>query len=90
MDYFVTGGAGFIGSHVVDRFAQRNYVTVYDNLSSGREEFIQHHLGRKNFSFVKADLLDVSRLFKEMKGHESVWHMAANPDIRKGTESTMV
>ena len=90
MQIFVTGGAGFIGSCVVDRFAQRNHVTVYDNLSSGREEFVQHHVGKKNFNFVKADLLDVERLLKEMKGHESVWHMAANPDIRKGTESTMV
>jgi UDP-glucose 4-epimerase len=90
MDYFVTGGAGFIGSWAVDKLAPRNRVTVYDNLSTGRKEFIQHHAGRKGFKFVKADLLDVSRLVKEMKGHDSVWHMAANPDIRKGTQSTMV
>lgn len=90
MDYFVTGGAGFIGSWVVDRLAPRNRVTVYDNLSTGREEFIGHHIGKKGFRFVKADLLDIEKLVKEMKGHDSVWHMAANPDIRKGTESTMV
>ena len=90
MDYFVTGGAGFIGSWVVDRLAPRNRVTVYDNLSTGRQEFVRHHVGRKGFKFVKADLLDIGRLVKEMKGHDSVWHMAANPDIRKGTESTMV
>jgi len=90
MQYFVTGGAGFIGSFVVDRFAARNGVTVYDNLSTGREEFIAQHLGKPFFRFVKADLLDVARLYKEMRGHNSVWHIAANPDIRKGTESTMV
>ena len=90
MGYFVTGGAGFIGSFVVDRLALKNGVTVYDNLSSGKKDFILHHIGDKGFRFVKADLLDVGRLVKEMKGHESVWHMAANPDIRKGTESTMV
>jgi UDP-glucose 4-epimerase len=90
MDYFVTGGAGFIGSWVVDRLAPRNRVTVYDNLSTGKEEFVQHHIGKKGFRLVKADLLDIERLVKEMKGHDSVWHMAANPDIRKGTESTMV
>lgn len=90
MDYFVTGGAGFIGSWVVDRLAPRNRVTVYDNLSTGKEEFVQHHIGKKGFKLVKADLLDIERLVKEMKGHDSVWHMAANPDIRKGTESTMV
>jgi UDP-glucose 4-epimerase len=90
MDYFVTGGAGFIGSWVVDRLAPNNSVTVYDNLSTGRKEFVQHHIGDKGFRFVKADLLDVETLVKEMRGHASVWHMAANPDIRKGTESTMV
>jgi len=90
MDYFVTGGAGFIGSWVVDRLAPRNSVTVYDNLSTGKEEFVQHHIGKKGFKLVKADLLDIERLVKEMRGHDSVWHMAANPDIRKGTESTMV
>lgn len=89
MDYFVTGGAGFIGSWVVDRLAPNNSVTVYDNLSTGRKEFVQHHIGDKGFRFVKADLLDVETLVKEMRGHTSVWHMAANPDIRKGTESTM-
>jgi len=90
MRYFVTGGAGFIGSFVVDRLAKRNAVTVYDNLSTGREEFISSHFGEPYFKFVKADLLDFGRLFREMKDHESVWHIAANPDIRKGTESTRV
>jgi UDP-glucose 4-epimerase len=89
MECFVTGGAGFIGSWVVDRLVRKNYVTAYDNLSTGREEFVAHHLGKHHFRFVKADLLDVGKLFKEMKGHEYVWHMAANPDIRKGTDSTM-
>ena len=90
MEYFVTGGAGFIGSFVVDRLAKRNGVTVYDNLSTGKEEFISHHLNNEYFRFVKADLLDFDTLTKEMRGHNSVWHIAANPDIRKGTESTRV
>jgi len=90
MEYFVTGGAGFIGSFVVDRLAPRNGVTVYDNLSTGKEEFIQHHIGNEYFRFKKADLLDAGTLYREMRGHSSVWHMAANPDIRKGTESTIV
>ena len=90
MTYFITGGAGFIGSAVVDRLAKRNGVTVYDNLSTGREEFISEHFGEEFFRFVKGDLLDVGKLAKEMRGHDSVWHLAANPDIRKGTESTMV
>lgn len=88
MGYFVTGGAGFIGSFVVDRLSRRNGVTVYDNLSTGREEFISEHYGQPFFRFVKADLLDFDTLAKEMRGHDSVWHLAANPDIRKGTGST--
>ena len=88
MKHFVTGGAGFIGSWVVDRLAKRNYVTVYDNLSTGKEEFVAHHLNEPYFRFAKEDLLDTAALTKEMKFHDVVWHIAANPDIRKGTEST--
>ena len=67
-----------------------NRVTVYDDLSSGKEEFISQHFDDLNFKFVKADVLDFERLLKEMEGHSAVWHLAANPDIRKGTESTRV
>ncbi len=87
MRHFVTGGAGFIGSHLVDRLLKDpgNRVTVYDNLSSGREDFIRHHLGNKRFCFVKADLLDLPALKEALKGHDIVHHLAANPDIRLGT-----
>jgi UDP-glucose 4-epimerase len=88
MIYFITGGAGFIGSCIVDRVIDKNEITVYDNLSSGKEEHLSHHFGDKSFKFVKADLLDFDRVVREMKGHETVWHIAANPDIRKGTESS--
>ncbi len=87
----MTGGAGFIGSAVVDRLIKDgSSVTVYDDLSTGKEAFISRHFGDFNFKFVKADVLDFEMLKKEMEGHESVWHLAANPDIRKGTESTRV
>jgi UDP-glucose 4-epimerase len=66
----------------------KNEVTIYDNLSSGKEEHVSHHFKNKSFKFVKADLLDFDRVVKEMKGHDTVWHIAANPDIRKGTESS--
>ena len=81
------GGAGFIGSHIVDTLLAQGYaVTVYDNLSNGRLEFIEHHAGRPNFRFVQADLLDEDRLAAEMAGHDLVRHLAANTDIIGGAE----
>jgi UDP-glucose 4-epimerase len=88
MRYFVTGGAGFIGSHLVDQLIQKGEVTVYDNLSSGKKEFIQHHLGKAGFDFILADLLDFEKLKKAMPGHDVVFHLAANPDARLGVEDT--
>jgi UDP-glucose 4-epimerase len=84
---FLTGGAGFIGSHLVDTLVPQGYhVTLYDNLSNGRREFIAHHTGKPNFKFVEADLLDADRLAAEMVGHDLVWHLAANTDIIGGAE----
>jgi UDP-glucose 4-epimerase len=87
MRHFVTGGAGFIGSHLVDRLLKDkdNHVTVYDNLSSGKEDFIKHHYGKRNFNFVRGDLLDAEALKSAIAGSEMVHHLAANPDIRLGT-----
>lgn len=86
---FVTGGAGFIGSHLVDRLMTENYsVMVYDNLSSGNRKFIEHHLGSKNFQFTQADLLEFDTLTKTMKGHNVVFHLAANPETRAGSKDT--
>lgn len=90
MNVLVTGGAGFIGSCLVDAFVKDNDIVVYDNLSGGRKEFIENHIGNKNFKFVKADLLDMPTLKKQMKGIDIVFHIAANPDIRYGTAKTDV
>jgi len=89
MKAFVTGGSGFIGSHLVDKLmAEGDEVTVYDNLSSGKKEFIEHHIGKTNFHFIKAELLDFDALKKAMKGHEIIWHLAANTDIPGGNKIT--
>jgi UDP-glucose 4-epimerase len=88
MRYFVTGGAGFIGSHLVDNLVNMGLVTVYDNLSSGKKEFIQHHLDRENFRFIQADLLERDQLARAMKDSDVVFHIAANPEIRAGTQDT--
>src|SRR5947209_6469060 len=84
---FVTGGAGFIGSHLVDLLVGQGHpVTVYDNFSNGRREFVQHHIGAPNFRLVEADILDSDRLAAELQGHDLVWHLAANTDIIGGVE----
>ncbi|MFH1014046.1 MAG: NAD-dependent epimerase/dehydratase family protein [Thermoplasmatota archaeon] len=89
MKAFVSGGAGFIGSHLVDSLLKNCHsVTVYDNLSSGDKQFIQHNLHQQNFSFIKADLLDLKRVKKEIQGHDIVFHLAANPHVRLGEKQT--
>ncbi len=91
MNYFVTGGAGFIGSNIVDMLIEAGEkVTVYDNLSSGREEFLSQHRNNRNFKMIRGDLLDFELVRKSIKGHDFVFHVAANPDIRYGTTNTEV
>lgn len=87
----VTGGAGFIGSHTVDKLLSKgNEVTVIDNLSSGRMEFIEHHLKKPNFKFINLDLLHFEELKKAIHGSDVIYHMAANPDVRLGAENTKI
>ena len=87
----VTGGAGFIGSHMVDRLlSPDNEVTVIDNLSSGRMEFIGKHLKNPDFKFIKIDLLDLEKLKKAINGADMIYHLAANPDVRLGAENTKI
>lgn len=78
----LTGGAGFIGSHVLDLLAPSDvHFTVYDNLTNGKLEYIESHLSRPNVTFLKADILDRERLIEATRGHNLVWHLAANTDI---------
>jgi UDP-glucose 4-epimerase len=89
MKTFVTGGAGFIGSHLVDALiSQGHTVTVYDNLSSGNKQFLKHHAKNPAFTFIYADLLNLKRVKKELKNHEAVFHLAANPHVRLGEKHT--
>ncbi len=88
MNSFVAGGAGFIGSSMVDALIASGPVTVYDNFSSGRLEFLTQHAGNKNLVIVKGEISNLDLLTKSMSGHDIVFHFASNPDIAKGIEQT--
>lgn len=78
----VTGGAGFIGSHLVDRLlADGHQVTVIDNFVTGRSENLQHHTDNTHLSIVNSDILDTDILLRQFKGKDWVFHLAALADI---------
>ncbi len=81
----VTGGAGFIGSHLVDRLMELGCkVTVLDNLSYGRLENLKRWLKNKRFRFVEGDLKESGDALRGVKGADLVFHLAANPEVRVG------
>lgn len=86
---FITGGAGFIGSHLADELIEKGHtVSVYDNLSLGKKEHLSRHLDNERFIFMQNDLLDTEALNKAIKGHDLVFHLAASSDILAGTKKT--
>jgi UDP-glucose 4-epimerase len=83
----VTGCAGFIGSTLVDRLLAKGWtVTGYDNFSTGLGAFLRHAGADPNFTLVKADLLDTGALERAVAGADIVYHLAANADVRFGTD----
>jgi len=83
---FVTGVAGFIGSTLADRLlANGKSVVGWDNLSTGQRPFLKNALLHPQFKFVEGDNLDVSELTTAMTGCDTVFHLAANADVRFGT-----
>jgi UDP-glucose 4-epimerase len=87
MHVFVTGAAGFVGSHLVDRMlAEGHSVTGYDNFVTGRAEFLAGASANPSFRLVTADLLDTAALERATAGADLVLHMAANADVRFGLE----
>ena len=84
--FLVTGCAGFIGSHLVDRLlAAGKGVIGVDDFSTGQRRFIESALKHPGFRLIEADLLDLPALTKALDGADFVFHLAANADVRFGT-----
>jgi UDP-glucose 4-epimerase len=84
--FFIAGGAGFIGSHFTDRLLcdkDTEAVTLYDNFSSGREWHYAHHEQDRRLRVICGDVKDLAALERNMDGHDTVIHLASNPDIAR-------
>lgn len=91
MKYLVTGGAGFIGSHIVDALLRRNQkVIIYDNFSTGKKIFIRHNLNNSNCKLVEGDILDYKLLLRTLKNVDFVFHFAAHADVRSGYQDHQI
>lgn len=87
MRYLVTGCAGFIGSSLVDRLLQDGHDVVgIDNFSTGQREFLKSASLSPKFTLVEMDLLEKDAIKSAFQGIDAVYHMAANADVRFGTE----
>ena len=87
MRALVTGGAGFIGSHLVDRLLQaRHHVRVFDNFSTGQRRFLVGAQTNDQFELIEGDLIDENQIEIAMRDVDFVWHLAANADVRSGTD----
>lgn len=84
----VTGGAGFIGSHIVDRLLNEGLeVTVIDNLLTGRLENVSHHEGRKDFHLIRGDIRDLDVIGNAVKEADAIFHEAALVSVTRSVEN---
>jgi UDP-glucose 4-epimerase len=87
MRAFVTGGAGFIGSSLVDKLLEQGCeVVVWDNFSTGREQFLERAKTFAGFRLARGDTLDAESVKEAMAGCDTVFHFAANADVRFGLD----
>jgi UDP-glucose 4-epimerase len=84
---FVTGAAGFIGSNLIDRLLDLGHEVIgYDNFSTGCEGNLKRAGASSGFRLVRGDVLDLDSLQRAMQGSDTVFHLAANADVRFGTQ----
>jgi len=87
MKAFVTGCAGFVGSHLTERLLAEDWDVVgFDNFSTGRRRFLERAVRDPRFLLVEGDLLQTDALQSAMRGAQCVFHFAANADVRRGAE----
>jgi len=85
----VTGGGGFIGSHLVDALVRNGYeVTVLDNFSSGHERNLSNAVKTGRVKVLKGDIMEKADIGRAVQGCGSVFHFAANPEVRNGDPNT--
>ncbi|MHA2423703.1 MAG: NAD-dependent epimerase/dehydratase family protein [Candidatus Thorarchaeota archaeon] len=82
-DVLVTGGAGFIGSHLVDALIENHHVTVLDDLSGGHIDNISSHLSNDRFKFIEGSISSKEDVNKALDDIDTVFHFAAQPDVRR-------
>ena len=83
----ITGGAGFIGSHLVDALYSENDVIVLDNLSASTKEFIKGLIEKREIKFIKGDIRKIDDLREAMKDIDLVFHFAAQPNVKLSIEN---
>ncbi|RLG60683.1 UDP-glucose 4-epimerase [Candidatus Geothermarchaeota archaeon] len=82
----ITGGAGFIGSHLLDKLCNiSDVIYVIDNLSNGSMENIKGHLENEDVTFIKGDVKDIDNIIKDKNSFDIIFHYAANPEVRVST-----
>lgn len=88
----LVGGAGFIGSHCLDRLIvdESNIVTVLDNFKTGREWHIDRYRNHPRVTIIRGDVKDLDMLSKAMRGQSTVYHLAANADISSASSEPSV
>jgi len=88
MRILVTGGAGFIGSNLVDHFLEKGHeVVCLDDLSTGFERNISHHFDNPRFRFIKGDIRDIETCYAAVKGCDYVSHQAALGSVPRSIEN---